>query len=64
FSEFGKIASVTIVTDKYTGESKGFGFVDMFDDNEAMEAIRRLSRASFFGSKLVVSKAKPKTSIL
>jgi RNA recognition motif-containing protein len=64
FSEFGKIASVKIITDKYTGESKGFGFVDMLDDREAMEAIKRLSHASFFGAKLLVSKAKPKTSIL
>lgn len=64
FSEFGKITSVKIVTDKYTGESKGFGFVDMLNDHEAMEAIKKLSRASFFGSRLLVSKAKPKTSIL
>lgn len=64
FSEFGKIISVKIVIDKYTGESKGFGFVDMFDDREATEAIKRLSHASFFGNKLLVSKARPKTSIL
>ncbi|HEY9047197.1 MAG TPA: RNA-binding protein [Ohtaekwangia sp.] len=60
FSEFGKITSVKIVTDKYTGESKGFGFVDMQDDREAIEAIKRLSQVSFFGTKLLVSKARPK----
>lgn len=61
FEEFGKISSVKIVTDKYTGESKGFGFVDMLDDRAAMEAIKKLSRANFFGKNLVVSKARPKT---
>lgn len=64
FSEFGEITSAKIVIDKYTGESKGFGFVDMLHDRDAMEAIKKLSRASFFGSKLLVSKAKPKASIL
>jgi RNA recognition motif-containing protein len=63
FSEFGKITSVKIVIDKYTGESKGFGFVDMPDDRQAMEAIKKLSQASFFGSRLLVSKAKPKATM-
>ena len=61
FEEFGKISSVKIVVDKYTGESKGFGFVDMLDDRDAMEAIKKLSSANFFGKNLVVSKARPKT---
>jgi RNA recognition motif-containing protein len=55
---------VKIVVDKYTGESKGFGFVDMLDDREAMEAINKLTNANFFGKNLVVSKARPKASIL
>lgn len=62
FSEFGEVASVKIINDKYTGESKGFGFVEMQNDNQAMEAIKKLTNASFFGKNLVVSKARPKTT--
>ena len=62
FAEFGTISSIKILTDKYSGESKGFGFVDMADEKQALEAIRKLSNAEFFGRKLVVSKARPKTS--
>jgi RNA recognition motif-containing protein len=62
FAEFGQVASAKILTDKYTGESKGFGFVDMTNDTEAQEAMRKLSNADFFGRRLVVSKARPKTT--
>jgi RNA recognition motif-containing protein len=62
FAEFGEVTSVKIVGDKYTGESKGFGFVEMRNDNQALEAIRRLTNASFFGKNLIVSKARPKTT--
>ena len=62
FAEFGEVTSVKILTDKYSGESKGFGFVDMLNDNQAQEAIRRLGNVEFFGRKLVVSKARPKPS--
>jgi RNA recognition motif-containing protein len=60
FSEFGEVTSVKILTDKYSGESKGFGFVDMLHEMQAMEAMRKLTNAEFFGRKLVVSKARPK----
>lgn len=62
FSEFGQVSSVKIVGDKYTGESKGFGFVDMVNESQAMEAIKKLTNAEFFGRKLIVSKARPKTT--
>ena len=62
FSEIGEVTSVKILTDKYTGESKGYGFVDMLKDSQAMDAISKLSNAEFFGRRLVVSKARPKTS--
>lgn len=62
FSEFGQVSSVKIIGDKYTGESKGFGFVDMVNDSQAMEAIKKLTNAEFFGRKLMVSKARPKTT--
>ena len=63
FSEFGEVASAKIVIDKFTGESKGFGFVEMTNDGQALDAIKRLTNANFFGKNLVVSKARPKTSV-
>lgn len=62
FSEFGDVTSVKVVGDKYTGESKGFGFIEMPNDTQALEAIKKLTNAEFFGKKLVVSKARPKTT--
>jgi RNA recognition motif-containing protein len=62
FAEFGEILSVKIIKDKYSGESKGFGFVEMLNDNQAMDAIKKLTHANFFGRNLIVSKARPKTS--
>lgn len=62
FSEFGQVSSVKIIGDKYTGESKGFGFVEMNNDNQALDAIRKLTNAEFFGKRLLVSKARPKTT--
>lgn len=61
FSEFGEVNSVKIINDKQTGQSKGFGFVEMLNDHEAFIAIEKLSRASFFGKSLIVSKARPKS---
>jgi len=62
FSAFGKVTSVKIITDRQTGQSKGFGFVEMDNDSDALVAIRKLANAEFFGKRLVVSKAKPKTT--
>lgn len=62
FNEFGKVASVKIISDKFTGESKGFGFVEMMNDTEAESALVQLTNANFFGRSLVVSKARPKAS--
>lgn len=63
FSEFGQVTSVKIIGDKVTGESKGFGFVDMVSEMHAMEAVKKLANADFFGKRLMVSKARPKTTI-
>jgi RNA recognition motif-containing protein len=63
FSQFGEVTSVKIVSDKYSGESKGYGFIEMRNDNQALEAIKKLSNAHFFGRNLVVSKARPKTTV-
>jgi RNA recognition motif-containing protein len=62
FTEFGEVTSAKIITDKYTGASKGFGFVEMRDERQAADAIKKLTNADFFGKKLVVSKARPKTT--
>jgi RNA recognition motif-containing protein len=61
FSEFGVVVSVKIMTDKATGYPRGFGFVDMANDEQAYDAIKKLTDAPFFGKRLVVSKARPKT---
>lgn len=60
FSEFGEVSSVKIIDDKYTGESKGFGFVEMTSEMHALDAIKKLTNAEFFGKRLMVSKARPK----
>jgi len=62
FAEFGEVKSVKIITDRYTGEPKGFGFVEMATDKQGQDAIQRLTNADFFGSRLVVSKARAKVS--
>jgi RNA recognition motif-containing protein len=60
FAKSGSVNSVSVVTDKYTGQSKGFGFVDMENDNEAETAIRSLNGMTFAGRTLTVNEAKPR----
>ena len=62
FSTMGQVLSVKIISDKYTGESKGFGFVDMPVDSEALSAMKKLTNAEFFGRRLLVSRARPKVA--
>ena len=59
FSQAGTVVSVTIITDKFTGRSKGFGFVEMETPEEAKKAIETLHDTDFGGRKLVVAEAKP-----
>ena len=61
FSEFGEIVSVAIITDKFSGKSKGFGFVEMAKDEEAAEAIKQLNDKDVGGRNLRVNEARPKT---
>jgi RNA recognition motif-containing protein len=63
FSRFGEVASVKIVNDSYTGTSKGFGFVEMVNETQALDAMNKLTSAAFFGKNLMVSKARPKTTV-
>lgn len=60
FAKSGTVTSVSVVTDKYTGQSKGFGFVDMENDNEAEAAIRTLNGSTLGGRTLTVNEAKPR----
>ena len=59
FSEYGEIGSVKIITDKYTGQSRGFAFVEMESDDDAKKAIAALNKATFMGRTLTVAEARP-----
>ena len=60
FSEFGEVPSVRLVSDKFSGQSKGFGFVEMPNDSEADAAIKALNESSFKGRNIKVNQAKPR----
>ncbi len=60
FSEHGTVNSVSIITDKYSGRSRGFGFVTMDDQDEARTAIDKLNGNSFEDREMVVTEARPK----
>ena len=61
FEEYGTISSAKIITDRETGRSKGFGFVEMEDEAEAKRAIEELNDAEYDGRTLAVSEARPRT---
>lgn len=60
FAEYGEIDSAKIITDKFTQRSRGFGFVEMKDDDAARRAITELNGRDFMGKNLVVNEARPK----
>ena len=60
FSEFGEVKSVNLLTDKQTGESKGFGFVEMAEVSEGQAAIKEMNGKEFMGRELKVDQAKDK----
>lgn len=60
FEAYGAVNSVKIITDKFTGRSKGFGFVEMENDSEAQKAIDELNGATVGGRTIVVNKSEPK----
>ena len=60
FSEYGNVDSVKIITDRDTGRSKGFGFIEMESDDAAQEAISQLDGQEFEGRNLRVNEAKPR----
>ena len=59
FSQAGSVLSVKIITDRYSGQSKGFGFVEMSTSQEAQEAIQKLNNSTLSGRTIIVSEAKP-----
>ena len=60
FEAYGTVDSVKIISDKFTGRSKGFGFVEMSNDDEAQKAIDELNGATVQGRAIVVNKSEPK----
>ncbi len=59
FQQFGEVSSAKIVTDRETGRSRGFGFVEMPNDSEGKQAIAQLNGNDFEGRNLVVNEARP-----
>jgi len=60
FSEFGEVQSASVIMDKFSGQSKGFGFVEMPDNASADAAIKELNGKSIKGRALKVNQAKPR----
>ena len=60
FGQCGTVDSVNVITDRDTGQSKGFGFIEMSSDSEAQKAIQELNGTSIDGREIKVNEAKPK----
>ena len=60
FSQFGQVDSANIINDKFSGRSKGFGFVDMPNESEAREAIESMNDKDLKGRTIKVNEARPR----
>ncbi|MEI6946616.1 RNA-binding protein [Paraflavisolibacter sp. H34] len=60
FAEYGEVTSAKVITDKFTGKSRGFGFVEMSDNEAAKKAIAELDNATVDGRNMKVTEARPK----
>jgi len=60
FAQAGKVVEVNVITDRYTGRSKGFAFVEMASEKEAKKAIEMFNEKDFEGRSIVVNEARPK----
>lgn len=62
FAQIGQVQSATVITDKFSGQSKGFGFVEMTTAEEVANAIRQLNDSELKGRNIKVNEAKPRES--
>ena len=60
FSAHGTVESANVISDKFTGQSRGFGFVEMSSSGEAQSAIQSLNGQDFMGRNVVVNEARPR----
>jgi RNA recognition motif-containing protein len=60
FSTYGNVTSVKLITDKFSGQSKGFGFVEMANNSEADAAIKKLNGSALKDRNITVNQAKPR----
>jgi RNA recognition motif-containing protein len=60
FTPFGEVSSARVIQDRFSGRSRGFGFVEMADDSQAEAAIQALNGKEFSGRPLTVNEAKPR----
>lgn len=60
FSQYGDVADAKVISDKYSGKSKGFGFVQMSDNSNAEKAIEALNDSDLQGRNIKVNQARPK----
>jgi len=60
FTPYGEVTSAKVISDKFTGQSRGFGFVEMSDDTASRTAIAELDQATVEGRTIKVMEAKPK----
>jgi len=61
FAKFGDVSEVNLITDRFTGESKGFGFVEMSNNSQADAAIKGLNGTDMKGRTITVNQARPKS---
>jgi RNA recognition motif-containing protein len=61
FEPFGQVSSITIIKDKYSGQSRGFGFVEMPDRAQAQAAIENLNGKEVLGRQMNINEARPRT---
>ena len=60
FTEYGSVTSARVIIDRFSGRSRGFGFVEMSDNSEAEAAIQNLNAKDFKGRSLTVNEARPR----
>lgn len=60
FAQAGKVVSAVVISDKYSGRSKGFGFVEMGSDEDVKKAIEMFNGKDFQGRNIIVNEARPK----